>query len=318
MDDCSVVVKDLWHGFGRRPAVLRGVDLVAQKGGITALLGLNGAGKTTLIRSLMGLVRPQAAAIEVLGHRLGIQPPPPQLLARIGYVPERPLPAERMTARELLALLHEVHPRWQEGTVRRYLQIFHIPLDVRCKALSAGTKAQLALTLAMAGQPELLILDEPTLGLDPLHRHQYLQLLLEEVTGREMTILLTTHDLYQIERLADNIAILHGGRIVVQESIDDLKEHTKRIRIGATDPSADLAGILAGLPGITMVQPDPGGFLAATTAAPHAMVDRIRSLPGVHGVQMLDLSLEEIFLVYCGEAAPNALPGSLAPQISPS
>ena len=296
----SIETRDLHHTFQHRQEVLRGVDLCIRRSSIAALLGLNGAGKTTLLRSLMGLIHPHAGTIDVLGHRLGKGNPPPGLLARLGYVPERPIPADRITAGGLLALVREVHPRWDEQTVRRYLRIFHIPLEARCRDLSAGTKAQLALTLAMAGRPELLVLDEPTMGLDPLHRHQYLQLLLDEATAREMTILLTSHDLHQIERMADSVAILHDGRLVVQEPLDELKEHVKRIRVGAAEPRPDLAAALAALPGVADVQPEPWGYLLSAIQSPDELRTRIEALPGVAGVQVLGLSLEEIFLIYCG------------------
>ncbi|MGE5552100.1 MAG: ABC transporter ATP-binding protein [Bacteroidota bacterium] len=295
----SLMVKDLHHAYGCRRKVLNGVDLSVNRGSILALLGLNGAGKTTLIRSILGLVRPDTGVVELLGRPLNGKAAPSELLARLGYVPERPTLYERMTAKAVLEFVREVHPRWREGTVRRFLEIFHIPLERRCKDLSTGTKAQLALTIAMAGDPELLILDEPTLGLDPLHRHQYLQLLLAEATERDLTIMLTSHDLYQIERVADSVAILHGGRIAVQAPLDELKTSVKRIRVGTAESSSKLAAELAALPGVRKVQADLGGYLVATVDVSATLAADPQGIPGVSGIQVLDLSLEEIFLVYC-------------------
>lgn len=299
MSDLSVMVKDLHYSFGRGKEVLCGVDLTLRRGEITALLGLNGAGKTTLLRAIMGLIRPRTGTIEVLGSHIGPRPPAPELLARIGYVPERPFPAERMTPRDLLRLVRAIHPRWDGERVARYLRIFNIPLDRSVRDLSAGTKAQLGLTLAMAGNPELLLLDEPTLGLDPLHRYQYLQLLLEEAIERELTILITSHDLHQIERMADQIAVLHEGRIIVAEPLDELKARIKRIRVGVM-PSSALAARLAALPGVIGVEEEQGGYLLSVSKAPEELASGIRCLPGVAGVQVIDLSLEEIFLLLCG------------------
>ncbi len=292
-------IRDLHYAYGKRPEVLRGADLTVPRGSIVALLGLNGAGKTTLIRSAVGLIRPVAGGIELLDRPLAGCAAPPELLARVGYVPERPTLYERMTAKAVLDLVRDVHPRWHAQTVRRYLEVFHIPLERRCKDLSAGTKAQLALTLAMAGQPELLILDEPTLGLDPLHRHQYLQLLLAEAMSRDLAILMSSHDLHQIERMADQVAILHEGRIVVQEPLDGIKERVRRIRVGAADSGSGLAAALAALPGVSKVTAEPGGYLLTTQAAPAEVASRAAAMPGVNGVQVLGLSLEEIFLSYC-------------------
>ncbi|NLG83111.1 MAG: ABC transporter ATP-binding protein [Firmicutes bacterium] len=308
MSDLSVVVKDLYYSFGRGKEVLSGVNFTIERGGITALLGLNGAGKTTLLRAIMGLIRPRAGTIEVLGNRLGPRPPAPELLARIGYVPERPFTAERMTPRDLLRLVRALHPRWDGAMVGRYLRIFNIPLDRSVQELSAGTKAQLGLTLAMAGHPELLLLDEPTLGLDPLHRYQYFQLLLEEAIARELTVLITSHDLHQIERMADQIAILHGGRIIVAESLDGLKGRLKRIRVG-TMPSTTFKAHLAGLPGVMEVEEEEGGYLLTVTADPQGLAAGLYSLPNVTGVQIIDLSLEEIFLFLCGGLRPDGQRG---------
>lgn len=301
----SLSVRDLHHAYGHRRKILHGVDLAVNRGGILALLGLNGAGKTTLLRAMLGLIRPDAGLVELLGCPLH-GAAPPELLARLGYVPERPTLYERMTAKAVLAFVREVHPRWREETVRRYLEIFHIPLERRCKDLSTGTKAQLALTIAMAGDPELLILDEPTLGLDPLHRHQYLQLLLAEATERDLTIVLTSHDLYQIERITDAVAILHEGRIAVQAPLDALKTDVKRIRVGAADPSSELYGTLAALPGVRKVQTDLGGYLIATVDVTATMAANPTGIPGINGIQVLDLSLEEIFQVYCEDGATQS------------
>lgn len=300
----SLIAHDLHHSYGRRPEVLRGASLKVERGSILALLGLNGAGKTTLLRSLLGLVRPASGEIELLGQSLQGGQLSPDLMARIGYVPERASLFERMTAGNLIDFVRQVHPRWDESTVRRYLDIFSIPLGRRYRDLSSGTKAQLALTLAMAGRPELLILDEPTLGLDPLHRHQYLQLLLSEASEKGITVLLTSHDLYQIERVADTVAILRDGQIAVQAGLDELKERVKRVRVGAAEADAGLHEALAALPDVEKVTRETGGFLVSATRVSPEWLRRLHNLPGVAGVQVLDLSLEEVFLLYCEGESP--------------
>lgn len=296
-------VQDVRHSYGRRPEVLRGVNLDVERGSIVALLGLNGAGKTTLVRTMLGLIWPDFGQIEILGRTLGRAPLSPELLARIGYVPERSTLFERMTAGGMIDFVRHVHPKWDEASVRKYLDIFNIPPARRVKDLSSGTKAQLALTLAMAGRPELLILDEPTLGLDPLHRHQYLQLLLSEASEKGLSILLTSHDLYQIERLADTVAILSEGRVAVQAPLDALKERVKRVRVGVSAGTPDLSAPLAALPDVKRVIPETGGYLISACNVSSDWLHMLHAISGVAGIQVLDLSLEEIFLVYCEGAS---------------
>jgi ABC-2 type transport system ATP-binding protein len=179
VSEWAITLKGISKRFGQRCA-LNQVDLAVPKGSIFALLGPNGAGKTTLIRCLLGLIRPDSGQGSVLGHGLGPGYPPTGLKERVGYVAQQPALYERMTAGEILAFARGLHPRWDGAAVRRYLDLFSIPTDLRIRQMSAGTRAQLALTLVMGGNPELLVLDEPTLGLDPLHRHQYLQVLLAD------------------------------------------------------------------------------------------------------------------------------------------
>lgn len=296
--DSALRATDVHYSYGRHE-VLRGVSLTVERNSIVALLGLNGAGKTTLVRSLLGLIRPSSGRIELLGTPLESTPVSPALLARVGYVSERPALYDRLTAGDLIDFVRSVHPQWDEAGVHRYLDIFSIPLARRCKDLSSGTRAQLALTLAMAGRPELLILDEPTLGLDPWHRHQYLQLLLSEASEKGISVLMTSHDLYQIERVADNVAILQDGVIAVQAPLDVLKERVKRVRVGVSADQPDTAGMLTALPDVRAVVHDAGGYLLSVCNFSDDWLHRLRSLPGVTGAQVLDLSLEEVFLVYC-------------------
>jgi len=294
VSDWAVRTEGLKKRYGARTA-LSAVDLAVPEGSFFAILGPNGAGKTTLMRCLMGLIRPDAGAAEVLGMPLGPGYPPVELKARIGYVAQTQALPERMTARELIALCRGLNPRWDDATVRRYLDLFGLPADLPGRQMSAGMKAQLALTLAMGGRPELLVLDEPTLGLDPLSRHQYLQVLLADSLETGCTVLLSSHDLAQIERIADRVAILVDGRIVVAGAVDDLKDREKRVRVsGTVDESAVVC-----VTGVRRAVREPGGWLLYASGDGGRIEREVRALPGVIGVQVLDQSLEEIFISYC-------------------
>ncbi len=295
MSDLAISLQGVTKRYGQREA-LRQVDLAVPAGSIFAVLGPNGAGKTTLIRSLMGLMHLDEGTGSVLGYPLGPNYPPRSLKERIGYVAQQPALYERMTAGELLDLARGLHPRWDGQTVRRYLDLFSIPRDLRVRQMSTGTRAQLALTLVMGGNPELLILDEPTLGLDPLHRHQYLQLLLADSVEAGRTVLLSSHDLHQIERLADRVTILVEGKLTLTGAIDDLKVTEKRIRIAGDPTEADLLAV----PGVRRAVKEQIGWLVTASGRADELRASLLQVGGVKAVQVYDQSLEEIFLSYVG------------------
>jgi len=189
----SVAVEGLCHGFGKRK-VLDGVSLTVPTGSVFALMGQNGEGKTTLVRCLLGQLRPWSGRIRILGrdpwrHR-------PVLMEEVGVVPD---------------------------VVDARLHRFGIGHDRRVANLSRGEKAQLLLAIALAAEPRLLVLDDPTLGLDALARRDLQQELVGELVERGTTVFLTSHDLDGVERLADRVAILAGGRIVAGGVTEELK-----------------------------------------------------------------------------------------------
>lgn len=293
MGDAAIRLHGISKRYGSRDA-LKGLTLSVPQGGFFALLGPNGAGKTTTLRLVMGLLRADAGTGEVLGVPFGPGFPPVSLKERIGYVPERGNLYERSTVAELLDFCRGTNRRWDRRLVRRYLDLFNLPQRVNVRQMSTGMRAQLALTLAMGGNPELLILDEPTQGLDPLHRHQYLQVLLADTMETGRTVLLSSHDLHQIERLADHVGILDQGRLVVSRPLDELKEQEKRVRVSGTPLESDLASV----PGVRRVSREGGGFLLHASGDPDRLAAGIQAVPGVTGVQVVGQSLEEIFLSY--------------------
>jgi len=293
VSEWAIRVAGLTKRYGPK-AALSAVDLAVPRGSFFAVLGPNGAGKTTLMRCLTGLIRPDAGAGEVLGEPLGPGYPPLALKPRIGYVSQTQALPERMTARELIAFCRGLHPRWDDRSARRYLDLFRLPGALPVRQMSTGMRAQLALTLVMGGGPELLILDEPTLGLDPLSRHQYLQVLLADSLETGCTVFLSSHDLYQIERLADRVAILVDGRVVVADGLDELKEREKRVRVAGSVNEAALHGVA----GVRRAVREPVGWLLYASGDRGALEQAVRVLPGVTGVQVLDQSLEEIFISY--------------------
>lgn len=291
----AIQLTNLTKRFGS-VAALDGASLTVPEGSITALLGMNGAGKSTLIRTLVGLITPDGGSGTVLSYPLGPKYPPVALKGQIAYVPDRPATWGGMTARELIRFVAPLYPRWDGATVERYLQTLGLPLDRAVKTFSTGMRSQLSLLLAMGTNPDLFLLDEPTQGLDPYHRKQYLQLLLGDALEKGRTVFLSTHDIHQIELVADRVVILDRGRVVCESELDLLKEETKRYRI-AWSGSAPVEAVRS-LPGLVRLDEEPRHLLLTCQGEPGALRERLLGLPGVEAVGVYDLSLEEIFLSF--------------------
>jgi len=212
-----------------RTEVLHDLTLLVPAGSIFALLGANGAGKTTTLKVLMNLLQPSAGSARVLGVdsiRLG-----EAQLARIGYVAEDQKLPDWMTVRQLLDYCRAFYPAWDRQLEAKLLARFELPEDRRLSHLSRGMRMKAALLASLAYRPELLILDEPFNGLDPVVRDDVTQGLLESVRQGETSVLVSSHDIEEVERLADHVALLESGRVKVAETIESLLGRFRRIEV---------------------------------------------------------------------------------------
>jgi ABC-2 type transport system ATP-binding protein len=228
MNDSPIVVENLVKYYEGR-CVLDGVSLRVPRGCIYGLLGRNGCGKTTMIRILLGLESPTRGGTVVLGQdstQLSAQ-----THGRIGYVAEGHNLIQSYKVRRLVGLCKGLSLQWNEEFFAHLLEIFRLPLDRKVKELSIGMRAQLNLALAMAIDPELLILDDPTLGLDTIARRQFLELAIDVIQRQGRTILFSSHILSDVERIADRIGVLVAGKIVVDCTLDELKSRVKKLRV---------------------------------------------------------------------------------------
>ena len=213
----------------RKTVAVKDLSLEVPAGSIFALLGPNGAGKTTLIKMVMNMVRPSGGSATILGTdslRLG----PPQL-ERIGYVSENQELPEWMTVQELIDYCRPFYPAWDDDLCRRLIRQFNLPLARKLKTFSRGMKVKAALLSSLSYRPELMILDEPFTGLDALVRDELIRGLLEVTDQRERTIFIASHDIDEVERLADWVGVIHKGEMQMSEPAASLRARFRQCEV---------------------------------------------------------------------------------------
>ncbi len=228
MMDNPIVIEDLVKYYDGR-CILDGIGLKVPRGCIYGLLGRNGSGKTTLIRILLGLEPPTRGRTLVLGEdstRLSAN-----AHGRVGYVAEGHHLIQNYKVSRLIGLCRGLSLQWNGEFFGHLMETFRLPMDRKVKDLSTGMRAQLNLALAMAIDPELVILDDPTLGLDTVARRQFLELAIDVIQRQGRTILFSSHILADVERIADRIGVLVAGKLVVDCSLDELKNRVKKLRV---------------------------------------------------------------------------------------
>jgi ABC-2 type transport system ATP-binding protein len=216
----ALEVNGVAAGYGRH-RVLEDVSLSMEPGQVFALLGRNGTGKSTLVRCLLGVQPVERGTLRVLGEDPWAARQ--RLLARVGVVPEVPDVPPELRTRQVLRFCASLYSSWDADGVGARLDRSGVPLDRRFEQLSRGQKSALMLALATGHAPDLLILDDPTLGLDPVARNEVFEELIGELADRGTSVFMTTHDLRGIEGIADRVAILREGRLAVNEELESLK-----------------------------------------------------------------------------------------------
>jgi ABC-2 type transport system ATP-binding protein len=228
MSENVVEVQNLVKYFDGR-CVLDGINLKVPQGCIYGLLGRNASGKTTIIRILLGLEPPTRGKTFLLdtdSTKLSAK-----IHGKIGYVAEGHNLIQNYKVGRLIKLCKNLAIRWNNAVFNNLIETFRLPLDRRVKDLSMGMRAQLNLSLAMAIDPELLILDDPTLGMDTVVRRQFLELAIDVIQKQGRTILFSSHILSDVERIADRIGIFAAGKLVVDCPLEELKTRVKKLRV---------------------------------------------------------------------------------------
>ncbi len=246
MSDWVIETEALCRSFGRGKKALSDLSLRLPRGGVHAIVGANGAGKSTLFRILLGFMAPSSGSVRVLG--VDSQALGPSERARIGFVNEEHSLPGWMVVEELIRMQQRLYAapgigRWQAGLLDEVLGHFHVELHQRVSELSRGERAGLSLALALAQQPELLILDEPTLGLDVVSKRAFLEALLFSGQQGGATIVYCSHQMEEIERIADHLVVLERGELRHQSSPDAFCERVRLWQIEFPFKAPELRGL---------------------------------------------------------------------------
>lgn len=219
-DEVMVRVDNVSVRYNKQ-VVLEAVSFDVARGSVYALLGRNGAGKSSLIRCLLGVQKPEAGRVMVNGRDVWAHRA--RVLANTGYVPETCDAPAGLRVQDIVAFYCAVYPRWNSTAVADRLKRFGIPERAAVSTLSKGQKALLTLALALGNEPELLVLDDPTLGLDVVARNDFFSDFIGELADRGTTVILTTHDLAGVEGIANRVGILQGTSLAIDEDLERLK-----------------------------------------------------------------------------------------------
>jgi len=298
MEQTVVDVKDLSRSFGGKTA-LDGISFRATAGQVYGLVGSNGAGKTTLLKHLLGLWRAATGSVRVFG--LDPVRDPVGVLSRVGYLSEeRDLP-EWMRVDELMSYTQAYHPTWDAKYARELLETFALDPAKKIKELSKGMRAQAGLIAAVAHRPELLILDEPSSGLDAVVRRDILDAVVRAVADDGRTVIFSSHLLDEVERMSDHVTMIQNGRVSLSGALDDVRRGYQRSRVHFVDhfdspPVLDTALVMEG-----------GG--RAWSVIHSGSLEQFRHSVVARGgeiVESRDATLEEIFLARAGRTRQQA------------
>jgi len=271
---------------------LSGLDLNVPAGSIFGFLGRNGAGKTTTIKLLMGFLKPDGGNARVFGLAATDAAAGVEIRRRVGFVSEEKDLYPYMTVQQIIRFTRSFFPKWRDDLDRRYLKLFDLPPNRKISALSKGMKSKLMLLLGISHGAELLILDEPTDGLDPVAVEYVLRELVALAAAEGTTIFFSSHQLGEVEQIADHVCIIDRGAAIVTGSLDDLKAQYRCLRIALGEESRTP---IHWVDGAEHVRQEGRSVEILASRNVDAILNQARSLPGT-SVECFPVTLKEIFL----------------------
>lgn len=296
--------------FGKKFAV-KDLNLQVPAGSIFAFLGPNGAGKTTTIKTLMNIMTPTSGSAKVLG--VNSQKLSPKEFQQIGYVSENQEMPEWMTVGQFLNYCKPMYPTWDDAFCRELVKQFDIPLNEKLKNISRGMKMKAALVSSLAYRPKLIVLDEPFSGLDPLVRQEFIDGILKLTESENWTVFISSHDIDEVERIADGVGIIDHAELKIHEKIEALQNRFRKVSITLNEPVPRPVTLPESWFLVQHRQRVMEFF--ESQYQPGLTEERIKNLyPACVDISVTGINLREIFLVLAKEYKISSLNGNSHPQ----
>lgn len=285
-----IQTRSLYKAYGRVNAV-RDLNLSVGANRITAFLGQNGAGKSTTIKMLLGMIHPTAGEATVLGAQATRAEEARAMRLRVAYVAENKPLYPYMTAAQMIDFVSSLYPDWRHDVAQRLMKEYELPFDLKVKSFSKGMRTKLALLLAFARRPDLLILDEPSEGLDPVGVEQLLQTLVAQ-SADGVSVFFSSHQIAEVERIADHVCILDKGSLLLDASLDTLRQSYRRIDL--VFPSVPVEYEFR-MTGVERIETNGHQMRVFASRNAETVVERAHDLDAV-SVEVAPVGLRDIFL----------------------